>query len=274
MLVEAHGLIKENKNGHELIKKANENNSKVSFLNVKTLENKQTIIKVNNVVELLKKAAKELDYYSVDVMTEGKGNDSKFTATLKELKTEIGDINNDIKAIGAKVNSIADNVSKKVVEIEKEELKKAQENGYSSVEEYNATLRKQEELEYLDKILKEYERLCEEKEQIEREYQEVLMAIHEQWLKERIDFSKGQYDQNYGKNFYMEKVKEDLADFYSLDNYLASLIYKYQSAAYDEMWKIANKSGVNLKLLQKLYDEYRNDFMTIVLLYEVQSSFK
>ncbi|SNS41072.1 hypothetical protein SAMN05446037_1009129 [Anaerovirgula multivorans] len=274
MLEEAHELIKDKKNGAELIKKVEKNNSSVSFSNVKTLENKQTIVKVNNIVELLKKATKELEYYSFDVMTEGKGNDSKYISILKELKTELDDINNDFKAIEAKVNSIAGNVSEKVAEIENEDLKKAQENGYSSVEEYNAALRKQEELEHLDKILKEYEKLCEEKEQLQREYQEMLRAIHEQWLNERIDFSKGQNGQNHDKNFYMGKVKEGLADVYWLDDYLASLMYKYQSEAYDEMWKIANKSGVNLKLLQELYDEYPNDFMTIVLLYEVQSSFK
>ncbi|SCZ03003.1 hypothetical protein [Alkaliphilus peptidifermentans] len=274
MLEEAHGLIKEKKNAAELIKKVEKNNRSVSFLNVKTIENKQTIVKANNILELLKTATEELDYYSFDVMTEGKGNDSKFISTFKELKTEIDDINSDFKAIEAKVDSIADNVSEKVAEIENEDLKKAQENGYSSVEEYNAALKKQEELEHLDKILKEYEKLCEEKEQLQREYQEMLLAIHEQWLNERIDFSNGQNGQNHDKNFYMEKVKEDLADVYSIDSYLASLIYKYQSEAYDEMWKIANKSDANLKLLQQLYDDYPNDFMTIVLLYDIQISFK
>lgn len=274
MLEEAHGLIKKKKNGSELIKKAKADISNVSFLNVKTLENKQTIAKVNNAVDLIKKATEELEYYSFDVMTEGKGNDSKYTSTLKDLKAQIDAITNDYKAIGAKVNNIADNVTEKVAEIESEELKKAQENGYSTVEEYYAALKTQEELEHLDKILKEYEKLCEEKERIQREYQEMLIAIHEQWLYDKIDFTKGQYSQNHDKNFYMEKVKEDLVDFYSLDDYLASLLYKYQSEAYDEMWQIANKPGANLKLLQELYDEYPNDFMTIVLLYEVQCSFK
>ncbi|MCG8500998.1 MAG: hypothetical protein MJB12_11400 [Firmicutes bacterium] len=274
MLEEAHGLIKEGKNGFESIKKAKESYSNVSFLNVKTLENSETIIKVNSVIELLKKAEKDLERYSLDVMTEGSGDDSKYISASKNLKVEIDAIEQDVEAIGLKVNTIADNVSEKVDEIENQELREAQENGYSSVEEYKTALKKQKELEYLDKVLKEYETLCEQKEQIEKEYQEMLMAIHEQWLKERIDFSKGQYGQNYDKNFYMEKVKNDLSGVYSLDNYLGSLIYKYQSDAYDKMWKIASASGAKLDLLQELYDEYPNDFSTIVLLYEVQSSFK
>ncbi len=269
MLEEAHRIIKEKENGDVLIRKAKENYSKVSLLNLKTVENKQLITKVNNAAELLKKASNELEYYSIDIMTEGKGNDSKYISTLKELKTQVIDINNEIIAIGVKVNSIANNVSNKMVEIDKEELKQAQDKGYSSVEEYNGALKKQEELQYLDKVLKEYERLTEEKEKLQKEYEEMLKAIHEKWLNERIDFSKGQYNQNHNKNFYMEKVKADIGNLYSLDNYLAALIYKYQSAAYDEMWKIANTSGANLKLLQDLYDDYPNDFMTIVLLYEV-----
>ncbi|SKC70403.1 hypothetical protein [Maledivibacter halophilus] len=274
MLEKSHGLIKEKKNGSDLIKKVKENNTSVSFLNVKTLENRQTIVKINNVVELLKKATEELENYSFDVMTEGKGNDSKYTSISKKIKTQISDINKDLETIGSKVNTIAGNVSEKVAEIESEELKRARENGYSSVEEYKSAFKKQKELERLDKILKEYERLCEEKERVQREYQEMLKAIHEQWLEERIDFSKGQYNQNHDKNFYMEKAKEDLSSTYEVDDYTASLIYKYQSEAYDEMWKIANKPKANLQLLQELYDEYPNDFMTIVLLYEVQNSFK
>lgn len=192
MLAKAHQLIKANKNGSEFISNIEKSISSVSLLNMKTLENKSTIIKVNNAIELIKKATKELEYYSFDVMTEGKGDDSKYLSTYQELKIVIEEINTELNNIGSKVKSISDNVSEKVSEIENEELKIAHKNGYNSVDEYYAALRKQQELEYLDKVLQEYRRLYEEKEKLQREYEEMLAYIHEQWLYERIDFSKAQ----------------------------------------------------------------------------------
>jgi len=243
-------------------------------LNVKTLENKQTMLKVSNAASLLGEAAEALEYYSFDLMTEGKGDDSKYTTKAKEVQAEIDEINKDYGSIGAKVNKIGDNVSKKVGEIESIQLNEALAKGYKSVEEYRAAISEQEKRKHLEKIAQEYKRLYEEKQRIEMEYQAMLEAIHQQWLDERIDFSKGQTGQNHDKNFYMKKVKEDLADIYELDNYLGSIIYKNQSEAYDNMWNIAKSSGAKLGLLQELYDEYPNDFMTIVLLYKVESSFK
>lgn len=272
-LQEAYGLIKKKKNGSDLIKEVKANSKTISFLNVKTLENKETMLKVSSAAKLLTEAAEELENYSFDIMTEGKGKDEKYTAKAKEIKVIIDEINTAYEAIGAEVNKVEKNVTKTVEEIEIEQLNEALENGYNSVEEYRAALKAQEELEYLEKIAIEYERLYEEKLQIEMEYQAMLEAIYQQWLYDRIDFSKGQLEQNHDKSFYMEWVKDDLADIYELDNYLGSIIYAKQSEAYDEMWNIANSQGADLELLQDLYDEYPSDFMTIVLLYHVESSF-
>lgn len=214
---------------------------------------------------------KKIDFYFSDVITGGKGDDSEIKSLLKEFKEKYDKLKDGFSEINSKNKEIENNVSNRVLEVQRAELNEAKSHGYNTVEEYKLAQREQKEVERTRRIMEEAQRLVDEKIEMEERYKKMQEEIHQRWLDERIDFHKSKSQQKHDKKFYMGKVKENL-DFNSFPN-LSSIIYNVQSEAYDVMWNLARSKNANLNLLQKLYDEYPNDFTTIVNLYNVEKSF-
>jgi len=121
------------------------------------------------------------------------------------------------------------------------------------------------------RIIQEAERLTQEKQRIQAEYEAMLNAMQEEWLDMRIDFSKPQAYQKHDKAYNMQKVRENLNDVFAWNSLVGNVIYQKQAVAYDRMWQLARTDGSNIWLLQELYDQYPNDFITIVLVYNMES---
>jgi len=230
-------------------------------------------MQIEEISSLQTKAFEELDLYVINKMTDTVSEQDKAAVTEKmnALKTKLDNLNSNILKIEKETGIITGNVNERTQQIIQNELNEARQHGYTSVEEYQYSLAIEKLKKKNMRIIQEAERLTQEKQRIQAEYDAMLNAMKEEWLDMRIDFSKPQAYQKHDKPYYMQKVRENLSDVFVTNSLVGNVIYQKQAVAYDIMWQIAQTDGANINLLQELYDQYPNDFITIVLVYSMES---
>lgn len=273
-LNKAYEMIERGENSSPILREL-QNQGRIgvyNFMTLRTLKYRDVIGQLQEISALQVEVFKELDRYIIDKLTGFPSNKDKVTAKLNVLKTKLDELQENLLRIEKETERISGNVDERTQQINEDELNEAQKHGYSSVEEYLDYLARQKQKERNKRFIQEAERLTEEKQRIQAEYEAMLKAMEEEWLDMRIDFSKSRAFQKHDKAYYMQKVRESLSDVFAWSSQLGSVIYQKQAAAYDRMWQLAQTNGANLRLLQELYDQYPNDFITIVLVYSIESS--
>lgn len=247
--------------------------ARYSFSGLRTLKYRDVLMQIQEISTQQTEAFDELDRYVIDKLTDTVSENDKASvmAKMNALKTNLDNLKGNLLKIEKETGQITGNVNERTQQIIQNELNEAHQHGYTSVEEYQYSLAIEKLKKKNMRIIQEAERLTQEKQRIQAEYDAMLNAMKEEWLDMRIDFSKPQAYQKHDKAYYMQKVRDNLSDVFAWNSLVGNVIYQKQAAAYDRMWQLAQTDGANVRLLQELYDQYPNDFITIVLVYNMES---
>lgn len=265
----AYKDLQKGKAQYDLLESANKNISKPGYFDGFTY-NKAIVSKIEITANSAKEAYNALERYNIDVTTGDKGSDKIFKEKFSTFKTKLDELKAELTNLEQKNSTLQYKVDQDVEAAKAAERQFLEDKGFNSMEEYEKFLKDQQKLVTQQQITAEAEKISAEIKRQEEERKAEIEAAHTKWLDERIDFAKGQSNQNHDKSFYMTKVQKNLKRAYLNNTYLGTILMEKQSEAYDTMWTIANSRNANLNLLQQLYDQYPNDFINIVFFYKMK----
>lgn len=183
----------------------------------------------------------------------------EFYQIKKETETIVKEFKSKCESYMDTADNIDKNILQYVADAKKERASIAKSNGYNSWFEYQIALKNQNQEKLEKEIIGTANKLAkEEKARIQAEY--------EQRMRERLDFSKPFSQQNYDKKFYMTKCHTRIYNIIG-DSALLDLGMWLESDAYDELSRIRDNGG-DIVTLQELYDQFPNEFTTILELYK------
>lgn len=265
----AYKALKKGKAQYALLESANNNICTLGYFDGFT-SNQAIVSKIVVTANSAKEAYNALDRYNMDVMTGDKGSDATFKEKFSTFKTKLDELKTELANLGQKNSTLKYVVDENVQAAKTAEHQLLEDKGFNSMEEYQKYLEDQQKLVTQQQITAECEKISAEMKRQEEERKAAIEAAHTRWLNERIDFAKGQANQNHDKSFYMTKVQNNIKRAYLNNTYLGTILLEEQSEAYDAMWTIVNSGNANLDLLQQLYDQYPNDFINIVFFYRMK----
>lgn len=265
----AYKALKKGKAQYDLLTSANANISKPGYFNGFT-SNEAIVSKIVATANSAEEAYKALERYNIDVMTGDKANDEPFKEKFSTFKTKLDGLKAELANLEQKNSKLQSTVDQSMDKAKAAERQLLEDKGFNSMEEYQKFLKDQQKSVTQQQIAAEAEKISAEMKRQQEERKAEIEAAHKKWLDERIDFSKGQANQNHDKSFYMTKVQKNLKKAYLNNTYIGTILMEKQSEAYDAMWTIVNNGNANLDLLQQLYDQYPNDFINIVFFYTMK----
>lgn len=261
--------IKKGKMQSDLMKEAKENIQKPSCFDPR-ISGEGIADKIREAKKCGEEACSALEKLGYSIISGGKGNDELANEKLSTFKLKVDGLKVELENMEKKNAELQNIVDKKVAAVKTAERQFLEDKGFNSMEEYKKALEEQQKSITKQQIYKEAEKINAEAKRQEEEIKAAYEAAQKKWLDERIDFAKGKANQNHDKAFYMTKVQKKLKK-YSLNNtYVGTILMEEQSKAYDEMWSIAGSGNADLNSLQRLYDEYPNDFINIVFFYQIK----
>jgi uncharacterized protein YoxC len=233
---------------------------------------KEALESINGSVESIQRLMKTFDSYMLERTSGEKEKVSKVQKEIKDLTKKLEDYNSAAdqcaKDIANAQKEMDQKVKEAVKQVKEAELKEAKEHGFDTVEAYEkAKEEEQRRIEEEKRKAAEEKLKAEEKARAEARRKE-MEALQKKLEEERINVYKSQSQHKYGKEFYMNRIKEDLKRDYPNSSGLQAVALSLESQAYDKMWTYINSKNANLALMQELIDEFPDDYVTVVFLYE------
>lgn len=230
----------------------------------------QILYKVQDISDIQVRTASEIKLYSYSVLGGTKNNKDNVENLLGKFKTQLDALKEEYDNLAKQNTNEQPLISEKIDYVKLAELKEAEDNGYNSMEDYQAAIEKEQKSITKYKAADEKDNIDIEVGKIENQKKADIEKMQDLWPSEKIVFSQGQSDQNRDKAFYMDKADKNLKKLSILNDNTRSIILKNQSEAYDAIWNIINSGNANVQLMQNLYDLYPNDFVTILFYYKMK----
>lgn len=224
--------------------------------------------KISDIKDTQATAYDQIKLYSYNLTTSAKDRD-KLDEALAKFKTQLEDLKTEYNKIQNGGNAVKEVTSEKIDYGKLAELKDAQDKGYNSIEEYQAALEKQQKSTTKYKAEEEKDKIDAEVKRLEDQKKLDIEKTQDRWNYEKIDFSEGQAAQSHDKAFYMEQAEKNLRKYSIMNDNTRSIILQMESEAYDAMWDAVNSGNADKQLMQNLYDQYPDDFMTIMFYYNL-----